>query len=115
MERRKGNRYPVRLDCRLSFRGKPTVSVPGLTLNMSSGGVLVFVHQIQGLPARLPVGEAVGVTLELPKVPYFRCCSLFCHCRIVRIEEQDQGRVLAFQVKRHQFLPSPEGAAVLSA
>jgi len=111
MERRRGRRYPVRLDCGLSFRDEPTAGLSGQTVNMSSRGVLVSVPRTAHLPAKLTVGETARVVLELPHAPYFRGCWLECMCRVARVLNQRDARLVAFEVKRYQFRPSLENAS----
>jgi len=111
MERRRGTRYPVRLDCSLSFPDEPAAGVSGQAVNMSSCGVLVSVPRTAPLPAKLTVGEAAWVVLELPHAPYFRGCWLECRCRVARVLNQRDARMVAFEVKRYHFRPSVENAA----
>ena len=113
MERRRGTRYPVRLDCRVSSFSETTASISGQTLNMSKCGVLISLNGTGPLPAVLEVGERVRVLLELPHVPYFRGCWLDCGCQVVRVVDQTDAHLVAFEVKRYQFRPSPQNSLVV--
>ena len=106
MERRRGTRYPVRLDCSLSSVSKPTASMSGETVNMSSRGVLVALKRKRPVPAMLRVGGRARVLLKLPPVPYFRGCWLDCKGEVVRVVEQDGTHLVGLRVSRHQFRPA---------
>ena len=112
MELRRGKRYPVQLECRVSPCLTPAASLPGQTVNMSNCGVLVSVDAAEHLPAKAEVGELARLVLELPRAPYFRGCWLDCICRVVRVDERAGGQVVAFDVKRYHFRPPPQNAAV---
>jgi hypothetical protein len=108
MEYRRGVRYPVELECRVSAWSRPTAPLPGKTLNMSRCGVLVSIHQpiaSSGMPG---VGELARVVVELPNAPYFRSCWLDCMCLVVRVEDQADSRLVAFDVKRYYFKPTDQ-------
>lgn len=114
MESRRGVRYPVELECRVSALVAPTAAVPGKTLNMSRCGVLVSVHEPTPSPAVLGLGDLARVVLELPRAPYFRGHCLDCLCRVVRVDIQADARVLAFDVKRYHFRPALQSAPASS-
>ena len=110
MELRRGTRYPVELECRLSPCLTPAANLPGRTVNMSSRGVLVSFDAAERLPAMAEVGEIARVVLELPRAPYFRGYWLDCLCRVVRMEEHAGSHLVAFDVKRYHFRPPPQNA-----
>lgn len=110
MEMRRGSRYPVQLECRLSPCLTSAASIPGRTVNMSSCGVLVSFDAAERLPATAEVGDVARLVLELPQAPYFRGCWLDCMCRVVRVAEQAGALLVAFDVKRYHFRPSPLNA-----
>ena len=111
MERRRGTRYPVRLDCNLSLPDRPTASLSGQTVNMSSCGVLVSFQADGPLPAKPKVGGLARLVVELPQAPYFRGCWLDCKCRVVRVVKQTDAHLVALHVGRYWFRPSPESAS----
>ncbi len=110
MELRRGTRYPVDLECRLSPCLTPAANLPGRTVNMSSSGVLVSFDAAARLPATAKVGEIARVVMELPRAPCFRGYWLDCLCRVVRVEEHAGAHLVAFNVKRSHFRPSPRNA-----
>jgi hypothetical protein len=111
MELRRGSRYPVQLECRVSPCLTPTASLPGRTVNMSRCGVLVSFDAAEPLPTMTEVGKLAQVVLELPQVPYFRGCWLDCMCRVVRMDEHTDAHLVAFDVKRYRFRPSPQNSS----
>ena len=108
MERRRGVRYPVELDCSVSEFPGPVRRVQGKTVNMSRCGVLVRLEQDGASPLTLGMGDTARVVLEMPNAPYFRGCWLECNCRAVRVEELTDSRWVAFEVKRYRFRPPSE-------
>jgi hypothetical protein len=78
---------------------------------MSSCGVLVSLAAAERLPAAVEVGEPARLVLELPQAPYFRGCWLDCMCRVARVVEQTGAHLVAFDVKRYHFRPSPLNAS----
>jgi hypothetical protein len=106
MERRRGKRYSVRLDCSVSLLSDPTASVLAQTVNMSNRGVLVSLNGNEPLPAGFEVGQRARVLLELPQVPYFRGCWLDCGCEVVRVVWQNGKHLLGLHVARHHFRPA---------
>jgi hypothetical protein len=111
VERRRRHRYPVRLGCRVTPLMEPAATFSGETLNMSSRGLLVSLVGTLVQPATLRTGRLARVVLDLPRVPYFRDCWLACVCRVVRGEEKDSVHMLAFEVLRYRFSPSPGTAS----
>ena len=105
MDLRRGVRYPVELECRVSALRDPAVSESGKTLNMSSCGVLVAFDPARPAQVRLRVGKPARVVVELPNAPYFRGCWLECTCRVVRVGELEGAQLVAFDVKRYRFRP----------
>jgi hypothetical protein len=108
MERRRGTRHPVHLDCSVSPRSKHTASLSGQTVNMSNCGVLVSLNTTGPLPATLEVGERARVLLELPQVPYFRGCWLDCKCEVVRVIQQNDAHLIGLHVSRYRFRPASQ-------
>jgi hypothetical protein len=78
---------------------------------MSRCGVLVSFDAAERLPAKAEVGELARLVLELPQVPYFRGCWLDCMCRVVRMDEHADAHLVAFDMKRYRFRPSPQNAS----
>jgi flavin reductase (DIM6/NTAB) family NADH-FMN oxidoreductase RutF len=74
---------------------------------MSSCGVLVSFDAAERPSAPAEVGELVRLFLQLPQAPYVRGCWLDCMCRVVRVVEQAGAHLVAFDVKRYHFRPSP--------
>jgi hypothetical protein len=107
MELRRGVRYPVELDCRVSGLPERGAGITGKTVNMSRCGVLVSFGRGRFSSETLKPGDAARVVLELPDAPYFRGCWLDCTCRAVRVEELPEGNRMAFDVVRYRFRPSP--------
>jgi hypothetical protein len=112
MESRRGTRYPVHLDCKLSLLREPDAAFAGQTLDMSSCGVLVTWDGAGRPPAVPGVGELARVVVELPQAPFFRGCWLDCACRVVRVEEHADVHRVALDVRRYQFRPATEDAPV---
>lgn len=110
MDSRRGVRYPVELECRLSVLVAPAATVPGKTVNMSRCGVLVWFHQPMPSPAMPGPGDLARILLELPHAPSLRGRCLDCLCRVVRVDIQADACLVAFDVKRHYFRPAPQGA-----
>jgi len=111
MELRQSTRYPVELECKVSPCLTPAASLTARTVNMSRGGVLVSFAAAEALPTMTEIGELAQVVLELPQVPYFRGCWLDCMCRVVRMDELADAHLVAFDVKRYRFRPSPQSAS----
>ena len=112
MESRRGNRYPVHLDCKLSLLREPEAAFAGQTLDMSSCGVLVTLDAAGFPPAVPAVGELARVVVELPQAPYFRGCWLDCACRVVRVEQHADAHRLALDVRRYRFRPATQDVPV---
>jgi flavin reductase (DIM6/NTAB) family NADH-FMN oxidoreductase RutF len=111
MELRRGTRYPVQLECTLSPCFTPAASLPGWTVNMSNCGILVSLDAAERLPPTAGVGEYAQVALELTRGPYLRECWLDCMCRVVRVDEQAGAHLVALDVRRYHFRPSPQNAS----
>ena len=106
MERRRGTRHPVHLDCSVSPHSKSTASLSGQTVNMSNCGVLVSLNANGPLPTMLEVGQRARVLLELPHVPYFRGCWLDCKCEVARVIEENDAHLVGLHVSHCQFRPA---------
>ena len=105
MDLRRGVRYPVELDCFVSPVSDPSASEPGKTVNMSSCGVLISFDRIDPTRVMPQLGDVARVVVELPNAPYFRGCRLECKCRVVRVDQQADTQMVAFDVKRYHFRP----------
>ena len=112
MDRRRGTRYPVRMDCTVTHLSKPRGSLSGQTVNMSNRGVLISLRGAGPFPSLPKVGKPARVILELPQVPYFRGCWLDCSCQVVRMVEEPEALLVAFDVKRYQFRPSSQAPPI---
>ena len=108
MELRRGIRFPVHLNCRVSPLSKAIANLSGHTVNISRSGLLVSFDGTGPLPALPEVGKAARVVLELPGVPYFRGWWLACGCEVARVVEQTGVPQVAFKVKRWRVVPAAE-------
>ena len=106
MERRLSTRYPVCLDCTAASRRRPKAQFPGRTVNMSSRGILVSFSDADRGKGIFGLGNSARLIVGLPKVPYFRGCSLDCLCHVVRVKEISDALLVAFEVRRSHFRPT---------
>ena len=106
-ESRRGVRYPVELDCRVSTRSDPKRPSSGRTVNVSRCGVLVSFDRGGSAWVRPEVGDPARVMLELPNASQIRGCCVECMCRVARVHDRPGAHSVAFDVVRYRFRPFP--------
>lgn len=102
-ELRRSTRYDVQLPCQASSPFKAFDRLSGVTANVSRNGLLL---RLVGDPAprTLPqLGHAARIVLRLPGEPSTEPRYVECLGRVVRVEEREDGRSVAFEFRRFQF------------
>lgn len=114
MERRRDLRFEIRLTCRLQRLGE-TQNVEATTLNMSRSGALVFLardHQGDALPQP---GDAVLAEVPLPAHRLYEQRCFACKGTAVRVDEGEEGWVVAVQFDHIEFRPLAAAAVATTA
>lgn len=101
VERRASERFPIERELRYKVMGKkgPEATGDGLTLNMSSGGILFTTNEV------LLPGRRVEVSISWPAQLNERCALRFvAKGRIVRFEEGKAAMIIQQYEFRTQSL-----------
>ena len=101
IERRRGRRFPLRLNCRLCPVLMEKAVFAGTVINISRSGILVGLvsAQISGL---LRLDDVVRVVVDLPRHPLFSPRCLECTATVVRIVAAKAQTQVAFAVGQMQ-------------
>ena len=102
-ELRRSLRYDVQLPCQASSPFRAFDRLRGVTANVSRNGLLL---RLEGDPAprAMPqLGHAARILLRLPGGAESRARFVECLGRVVRVEEREDARAVAFEFRRFQF------------
>lgn len=102
-DRRRGQRFRMRLNCRVSFPRNALETLSGITRDVSRSGLLILLEDSE--PSTAPaVGDMARVMVELPQSAESSPRCLDCVARVLRIDETENGtRTIAFEVRRMRF------------
>lgn len=106
-ERRQSTRYPLKLPAEVSWKahGRSAGRVRGEIGDISSIGLFVVI------PKRLPIGNTINVTINLPveltRVPV----ELSCVGRVVRKSPMGEGQGISAIIEDFNLRPSRQKAA----
>ncbi len=100
-ERRRGQRFPLRLPCRVTAAFRKTSEWKGSTDDISRSGVRVLLSDVSD-PGKLPrPGDSVRVVIDLPHSPNIAPRCLECLGAAVRKEPRENRELLlAVEIRR---------------
>jgi len=101
-ERRRRQRFRLELSCRVSFPDKPHLKLHGYTCEVSRSGVSIRCPGEAWLdPPK--VGDVAHILITLPTAVSITPRYLACTAVVIRMEDGDDGPLMAFDIKRMQF------------
>lgn len=100
VERRRGQRFPLRLPCRVTAAFRETSEWTGSTNDISRSGVRVLLVNV-AYPGKLPrLGESVRVLIDLPHSANIAPRCLECMGTAVRkVPGENQELLLAIEIR----------------
>jgi len=101
LERRQGQRFPLRLSCRITAAFRETREWLGSTTDISRSGVRVLLKDIADAGGLPRLGESVRVLIDLPHSANIAPRCLECMGATVRKEPRENREVLvAVEIRR---------------
>ena len=101
-ERRRGRRFPLRLNCRLRPVSMEKAEFAGTVINISRSGILMALDSAEILRVLRP-DAVVRVVVDLPRHPLFSQRCLECTATVVRIVAAEAQTQVAFEFGRMQL------------
>ena len=96
-------RYDIQLPCEASSPFKAFDRLRGVTANVSRHGVLLLIER-GATPGVMPrLGHAARILLRLPRSEEPRARYVECLGRVVRLEDREDARAVAFEFQRFEF------------
>jgi len=113
LERRRGNRFCLRLRCRLRPVSTRELALAGTVIDISRSGILVELDSAQ-FHGRLSPHDGVRVIVELPRNPAFSPRCLECAATVVRIVAAGARTRVAVEIRTIRVTDQHQGGASAS-
>ena len=101
IERRRGRRFSLRLNCRVRPVSMEKVEFAATVVNISRSGILVALDSAEVSRVLRP-DETVRVVVDLPRHPLFSPRCLQCAATVVRIVAAKAQTQVAFEIGQMQ-------------
>ena len=101
LERRRGQRFPLRLTCRVTFPWKKSRELLGTTADISRSGLKVVFEKAEASEELPGIGEPACIVIDLPHSSHISPRCLECLSVMVRTEVlKPEGLAAAFEIRR---------------